>query len=141
MQKILVSAEIVNFLCSSCRVLWFGSSMRTMLMCSAVLTPSQGLLSVPCSATQQVHKKLGGSRIRTADPKWPQGYSTPWNARLSTPAGRISQKGLITAQELAGHPQQVVSIVLCTTCEVLFLSLSLSFLLLLLLLLLYYISY
>lgn len=93
-------------------------------MCSAVLTPSQGLLSVPCSASQQVHKKLGGSRTRTADPKWPQGYSTPWNARLSTPAGRIGQEGLITAQELAGHPQQVVSIVLCTTCEVLFLSLS-----------------
>lgn len=71
--------------------------------CSAVLIPSQGLLSVPCSASQPVHKKLGGSMTRTADPKWPEGYSIPWNIRLCTPAGGIGQEGLITAQELAGH--------------------------------------
>lgn len=124
--------------------IFYGNNADNRLMCcsfsccSAVLAPSQGLLSVPCSASQQVHKKLAGSTTRTAGPKWPQGYSIPWNVRLSKPAGRIGQ-----GADLCSGTAWASSRWWAVHCASLFLwgFTSLSFLLQLLLLLLYYTLY
>lgn len=62
--------------------------MENTLCCWAMLSLSQGLSSFPCSASEQVHKRLGGSIAPTADPKWPKGYSIPENVTNSIETGR-----------------------------------------------------
>jgi len=52
-----------------------------------VLILSQGLFSLPHSASEEKHKKMGGSTARTADPSWPKGYSIPYDVMLSTQTG------------------------------------------------------
>jgi len=52
-----------------------------------VLILSQGLFSFLCSASKEVHKKLGGSTARTAGPNWPKGYSMTYDIMLSKKTG------------------------------------------------------
>lgn len=80
---VLAGTEFIFFLVVG-MVPCFGPSVRIMLIthlqfgcCWAVLTLSQGLSSVSCSASEQVHKKLVGSTARTWDFNWPKGYYTP----------------------------------------------------------------
>lgn len=90
----LVSAviELVFFLVAR-TVLWFGFSMSIMLVthwgfhCSSGMpTLRQGLFSLLCSASQQVHKNLGGS----AQP------------------GQLTQAGQITIPYRENHTQSII---------------------------------
>lgn len=88
----LVSAviEFVFFLIAL-TVLWLGFSMRIMLVthwgfcCSSVaLTLRQGLFIFPCSASQQLHKKLGESaqpgQLTPTGKFWAMLYTIPWKS-------------------------------------------------------------
>lgn len=70
--------ERVNLVLVASTLLWFGFGMRIMITpwywcfgcCWVVLTLSQGLFSVLCSASEELHRKLGGSTAGTADLNW-----------------------------------------------------------------------
>lgn len=67
--------------------IWYETDTENTLCCWAMLSLSQGLSSFPCSASKQVHKRLGGSTATTADPKWPKGYSIPQKVTPSIETG------------------------------------------------------
>lgn len=62
---------------------------------------------------------------KTADPKWPEGYSIPWNISSAHQLEGLARKGWSLLRNWLGISQLVVRIVLCITCfaEVLLLSL------------------
>lgn len=68
--------------------------------------PESRTFSVPCSASEQVHRKPEGRMARTGD-NWTKGYSTPHNVRGSG-IGEVGQEQLITAQGVSSA-QWVVS--------------------------------
>lgn len=59
--------------------------------------------SVSCSACEQIHKMLGESTIRTADPLWPNKNTIPQSVMPNIQTGGIGQKTLIAALGQTGH--------------------------------------
>lgn len=57
-----------------------------------MFTLSQGLFSVPWSASEKMHRKLGGSLAGTGALNWPKGNSTPQNVLPSIWTGEITWK-------------------------------------------------
>lgn len=101
---------------------------------------SQGLLIFPCSANEQVHRKLERSMARTADQNRPKGYSIPWNAMLSILTVR---NWLIGTNHCSGLGWALVSGCLATPLCItsLFWVLFLSFFLLYSFIIIYYFYY
>lgn len=75
--------------------------MRIMLITHCfyvMLTPSQGLLCILCSASEELCNNVGGSTARTADPTWKRGIACH---RMLCPVyklERVGQKPLIVVQ-------------------------------------------
>lgn len=67
-----------------------------------MLTLNQVFFRCPCSASEEMHKKLRGRMARTADLKWPSGYSIPYICSVYK-LGQVGHEGLITAQAWAVH--------------------------------------
>jgi len=64
--SVLVSAGIeLIFLLAAGAVLWFGFSMRIIL----IMLIDRELFSFPCFANGETYEKLGGDTARTADPR------------------------------------------------------------------------
>ena len=74
-----------------------------------MLTPRQGLFVHRALLRVEVHRKLGGSAVRTADPTWPKGPSTPHDTVPSVwTRGVAGGKGPLLMDRLGIH-QWVVS--------------------------------
>lgn len=71
-----------------------------------MVTVSQGLSHVSCSASAELHEKPGRAQVRTADPNWPKAYSRSQNAMLSILTEGAVGKWLIAAQGQAGHQSE-----------------------------------
>lgn len=66
--------------CSAVVLSHVDSTIDNILIFQLLLSrayPKSRIFSFPWSASEELHKKLGGSMVRTADPDWPRGYSIP----------------------------------------------------------------
>lgn len=87
---VLTGLEII-FFTVACTGLWFGFVWGTGLItqrcfhyCRVVLIQSQGLFCIShhCNRSLGVHKKVGGSTARKADPKCPKAHPIPYTVKL-----------------------------------------------------------
>lgn len=76
--------------------------------CWVVLTPSQRLFNFPCSTSEEVHKKFGGSTARTGGLNWTKGYSILWWSEYKL-RGIVRAGGWSLLRDALGTGQQVMS--------------------------------
>lgn len=86
-----------------------------------------GLFCVSCSATEEGHKKPGGSVARIADLNWPKGCATPWNVTLTMENQGIWSGGADWSAGWAGHLSAGGVQLLCASLSFLGFYISLSF--------------
>lgn len=68
-----------------------------------MLILSQGLLSVSCSVSEELHKKLGGRKARTAHLSWPKRYATVQHVMPMYKLRELPGRGLNIALGWAGY--------------------------------------
>lgn len=73
------SWERISFLLSSwySAVGFFVFIWETDIFFQRVLVLNQALFSLPCSVSEELHIKVGGTKVSAGDMKWPKEYSIP----------------------------------------------------------------